>query len=189
MLVIRYNQGSADLSFLRAKAMPLAAAAIVVIAFAAMSAYADLYKLRKSEAALDKRLAAESTEVFGKQLGADEVLGKVSPQGGGDENPMPKMTAYDLLLALSTAMPAKDQIKIDIQDLDIKPGKIIVRAMSGKTDARDALQGIKLLEESLRKWESPSGKSKCFADFPTPESQPGPDGTRNFTLTIKTTCL
>jgi general secretion pathway protein L len=179
----------ADLSFLRAKAMPLLAASIVVIAFAAISAYANLYKLRKSEAALDKRLALESAEVFGKPMSATEVLDKVSPsKGGADENPMPKMTAYDLLLALNTAMPAKDQIKIDIQDLDIKPSKITVRAVSAQTDARDALQGIKLLEESLRKWESP-GKAKCFADFPTPESQPGQDGTRTFTLTIKTTCL
>jgi general secretion pathway protein L len=178
----------ADLSFLRAKAVPLAAAAIVVVAFSAISAYANLYKLRNSEAALDKRLALESAEVFGKAMSADEVLGKVSPSAGGaDENPMPKMTAYDLLLALNTATPGKDQIKIDIQDLDIKPGKIVVRAVSGKTEARDALQGIKLLEESLKKAES--NKQKCFADFPTPESQPGPDGSRNFTLTIKTTCL
>jgi general secretion pathway protein L len=178
----------ADLSFLRAKAMPLAAAAIVVVAFAAVSAYANLYKLRKSEAALDKRLALESAEVFGKPLSAAAVLGRVSPQGDADENPMPKRTAYDLLLALNLAMPGKDQIKIDIQDLDIKPGKIVVRAVSGQTEARDALQGIKLLEESLKKAGSP-GKLKCFGDFPTPESQPGPDGTRNFTLTIKTTCL
>jgi general secretion pathway protein L len=179
----------ADLSFLRAKAIPLLAAGIVVIAFAAISAYANLYKLRKAETALDKRLALESVEVFGKQMTATQVLDKVSPsKNGGDENPMPKMTAYDLLLALNSAMPAKDQIKIDIQDLDIKPGKITVRAVSAQTDARDGLQGIKLLEESLRKWESPS-KAKCFADFPTPESQPGQDGTRTFTLTIKTTCL
>jgi len=178
----------ADLSFLRAKAVPLAAAVIVVIGFAAISAYADLYKLRKSEAALDKRLALESAEVFGKPLTADEVLGRVSPQSGDGENPMPKMTAYDLLLALNAAMPGKDQIKIDIQDLDIKPAKITVRAVSGTTDARDALQGIKLLEEALKKSESPA-KPSCFADFPTPESQPGPDGTRNFTLTIKTSCL
>ncbi len=178
----------ADLSFLRAKAVPLAAAVVVVIGFAAVSAYADLYKLRKSEAALDKRLALESAEVFGKPLTADEVLGRVAPQSAANEDPMPKTTGYDLMLALNAAIPAKDQIKLDIQDLDIKPGKITVRAVSGSTETRDALQGIKLLEEALKKAEAPD-KQKCFADFPTPESQPGPDGTRNFTLTIKTPCL
>ncbi|HWM88021.1 MAG TPA: pilus assembly protein PilM, partial [Kofleriaceae bacterium] len=178
----------ADLSFLRAKAMPLAAAAIVVMAFAAISAYANLYKLRKSEAALSKRLALESAEVFGSQLSARDVLQRVSPQGGAGDNPMPKMTAYDLLLGMNTAIPAKDQVKIDIEELDIKPTKIVVRAVSGTTDTREPLQGIKLLEDSLKKWESP-GKLKCFADFPPPESQPGKDGGRNFTLTIKTPCL
>lgn len=177
----------ADLSFLRAKAMPLAAAAIVVVAFAAISAYANLYKLRKSEAALSRRLALESAEVFGSQLSADQVLQRVSPQG--DDNPMPKMTAYDLLLALSASMPAKDQVQIDVDEVDIKPTRVTISAVSAKTDARDALQGIKLLEDSLKKYESP-GKQKCFADFPPPESQPGREGgTRSFKLTIKTPCL
>jgi general secretion pathway protein L len=177
----------ADLSFLRAKAMPLAAAAIVVVAFAAISAYANLYKLRKSEAALAKRLALESAEVFGKQMSAGEVLQRVSPQG--DDNPMPKMTAYDLLLAVSGAMPPKDQVKIDVEELDFKPAKITLKATATKTDTRDALASIKLMEESLKKWESAT-KLKCFADFPPPESQPGRDGgTRTFSLTIKTPCL
>jgi len=177
----------ADLSFLRAKAMPLAAAAIVVVAFAAISAYANLYKLRKSEAALSRRLALESAEVFGSQLSADQVLQRVSPQG--DDNPMPKMTAYDLLLALSASMPAKDQVQIDVQEVDIKPTRISINAVSARTEARNALQGIKLLEDSLKKYESP-GKLKCFADFTPPESQPGSEGgTRSFKLTIKTPCL
>jgi general secretion pathway protein L len=180
----------ADLSFLRAKAVPLAAAAIVVVAFAAISSYANLYKLRKSETALDKRLALESAEVFGSALSASEVLDRVSPQAGSaNENPMPKMSAYDLLLALNAAMPSKEQVKIDVQDLDIKPGKIVVRAVSAKVAEREALPGIKLLEEALKKFESP-GKQKCFADFPAPESRAGPDGTtREFTLTIKTPCI
>jgi general secretion pathway protein L len=179
----------ADLSFLRAKAMPLVAAAIVMVAFAAISAYANLYKLRKSEAALSKRLALESAEVFGSPMTATQVLQRVSPQG--DDNPMPKMTAYDLLLALSAAMPPKDQVKIDVEEVDIKPGKITVRAVSSKMDdTHDALQGFKLAEDALKKWEAPGSKRKCFADFPPPESQPGKDGgTRSFSLTIKTPCL
>ena len=178
----------ADLSFLRAKAMPLVAAAIVMVAFAAISGYANLYKLRKSEAALGKRLALESAEVFGSPLSATQVLQRVSPQG--DDNPMPKMTAYDLLLALSAAMPGKDQVKIDVEEVDIKPAKITVRAVSAKMDdTHDALLGIKMTEDALKKWTSP-GKLKCFAEFPPPESQPGKDGgTRSFSLTIKTPCL
>ena len=172
----------ADLSFLRAKAVPLAAAALLIIAFAAVSAYANLFRLRKAEKALDKRLAVESAEVFGKRMSGQEVLDQVSPSGGPGDNPMPKMTAWDLLLAFNTALPPKEEVKIDVEDIDIKQGKITVKAVSTPTATQNALAGIKTLEASLK-------KSKCFADFPSPQSQPGRDDNREFTLTIKTPCL
>jgi len=173
----------ADLSFLRAKAVPLAAAALLIIAFAAVSAYANLFRLRKAEKALDKRLAIESAEVFQKQMSAKEVLDQVAPAGGAaGDNPMPKMTAWDLMLAFNSALPPKEEVKIDIEDFDIKQGKITVKAVSAPTQTQNALAGIKTLEGSLK-------KSKCFADFPSPQSQPGRDDNREFTLTIKTPCL
>lgn len=172
----------ADLSFLRAKAVPLSAAALAIIACAALTAYADLYQLKKSGRALDKRLALESTEILGKALSASDVLDRVSPSGGsGDDSPMPKMTGYDVLLAFNKALPAKDQVKIDVQDIDIKAGAIVVRAISAPTANQDALAGIKVLESSLK-------KSTCFANFSNPGSQPGRDETRDFTITIKTSC-
>lgn len=171
----------ADLSFLRAKAVPLAAAALLIIAFAAVSAYANLFRLRKAEKALDKRLSVESAEVFQRQMTAREVLDQVSPTGATD-NPMPKMTAWDLMLAFNAALPPKEEVKIDVEDVDIKQGKITVKAVSAPTATQNALAGIKTLEGSLK-------KSKCFADFPSPQSQPGRDDNREFTLTIKTPCL
>ena len=67
-----------------------------------MNAYFALYKLRKAEAALEERLAVESAEAFGQALDADQVLGRIDPEGVvGSAGIMPKMTAYDLLLALT----------------------------------------------------------------------------------------
>lgn len=172
----------ADLSFLRAKAVPLAAAALLIIAFAALSAYANLFRLRKAERALDKRLAAESAEVMGKQMTAREILDQTSASGATADNPIPKMTAWDLLLAFNAALPPKEEVKIDVEDIDIKQGKITVKAVSAPTPTQNALAGIKTLEGSLK-------KSKCFADFPSPQSQPGRDDNREFTLTIKTPCI
>src|SRR5678810_275992 len=54
-----------DLSFLRAKAVPLGAAVLAVAAFAAGSAYADLYRLRKAEKTLSTRIASETQELYG----------------------------------------------------------------------------------------------------------------------------
>jgi general secretion pathway protein L len=173
----------ADLSFLRARAVPLAAAALAVIAFAALSAYANLWKLRKAEKALDTRLALETVQVFGRQMSASDVLEQVSPTGAATDNPMPKMTAWDLLLAFNEVLPPKTEVKIDIGDVDIKPGKVSVRGVSAPTDSQRALKGIKTLEESLK-------GSTCFADV-TSQSQPGRDDSLEFTLTIKTSeeCL
>jgi len=172
----------ADLSFLRAKAVPLAAAVLLIIAFAALSAYANLFRLRKAERALDKRVAAESAEVMGKQMTAREILDQTSASGVTADNPMPKMTAWDLLLAFNAGLPPKEEVKIDVEDIDIKQGKITVKAVSTPTPTQNALAGIKTLEGSLK-------KSKCFADFPSPQSQPGREDNREFTLTIKTPCM
>ncbi|HUS63946.1 MAG TPA: pilus assembly protein PilM [Kofleriaceae bacterium] len=177
----------ADLSFLRAKATPLAAAILVIIAFAAASAYAHLHTLRKAEAALDKRLALETVEAFGKQMTAQEVLDEVNPAAAGagaaGGSPLPEKTARALLIEFNEALPPRAEVKIDVGSIDIKPGKVAVTGVSTNTETQNALAAIKALEASLK-------KSKCFADFPSPQIQPGStDDTRTFTLTIKTACL
>lgn len=176
----------ADLSFLRAKATPLAAAALAVVAFAAVASYAKLHKLRKAEAALDKRLALETVEAFGRQMTAQEVLDQVNPAAagaGGAGSPIPEKTARDLLVEFNDALPPRAEVKIDVGSIDIKPSKVTVTGVSADMPTQNALAAIKALEASLK-------KSKCFADFPSPQIQPGStDDTRTFTLTIKTACL
>ncbi len=172
----------ADLSFLRTKVRSIAAALVAIMAFGVLSAYTGVRKLRGAEETLDRRVALESAEAFGEQLSATDVLERVGPVDGGRiVNPVPAMTAYDMLLAFNEALPAKDKAVLDIKTVDIKPGKVLVKASSSPFDEVSALQGIKNLEESLK-------ASKCFKDFPSPESQPGANDTRQFSLTIKSTC-
>jgi general secretion pathway protein L len=172
----------ADLSFLRARLTQLTAAALVLIAFAAGNAYTSLYKLRKNEAALAQRLAVESAEAFGKQLSAGDVLDRIQPTGDGkSDSPLPAMTAYDLLLAFNAALPARSEVTIDVGEIDIKPGKVVVRATSSPSGQVGALTGVEAVETALK-------KNKCFADIAT-ESQPGANDTAEFTLTIKTECM
>jgi general secretion pathway protein L len=180
------RQGSlaykADLSFLRAKAGQLVAAALVLIAFAAGSAYASLYKLRSAEAVLDERLAIESTEAFGESLEADEVLDRIGPaEDGKRKTPIPEMTAYDILLAINTKLPARDVVHIEIHEVDIKAEKISLRGTATPTEKEDALAGIDKLEEELK-------KSKCFKDYTMGETQPGANDSREFSLSIKSSC-
>ena len=171
-----------DASFLRSKIRSIAAAAVAVMAFGVLSAYTGVSKLRSAEEVLDKRVALESTAALGEQLSASAVLMRVGPvEGGGRMSPVPNMTAYDMLLAFNAALPPKDKAVIDVSEIDIKAGKVVVKAASAPFEAISALQGIKNLEESLR-------ASECFKDFTSPESQPGANDTRQFTLTIKSGC-
>lgn len=169
-----------DLSFLRAKAVPLAAAVLIVIAFASVNAYAHLFRLRKAEQALDKRVALESTQVLKKKMTADEVLEHVGPVGAGGDSPIPERTAYDLLLAFNEALPPKSDVTIDVEDIDIKPSKVTVRGVAQPSETKKALEVIKVLEANLK-------SSKCFSDFAS-ESKPGRDDSREFTLTISVEC-
>jgi general secretion pathway protein L len=172
----------ADLSFLRAKVAQLTAAALILVAFAAASAYASLYRLRKAEEVLATRLAVESTEAFGQAQSAPEVLARIAPTAGGKpDTPLPETTAYDVLLAFNTALPPRADVTVDIDEIDIKAGKVTVRGTSSKTGAVEAQDVLKSVTTALK-------KHKCFKDL-SDESQPGTDGTRSFTLSIKTECL
>jgi general secretion pathway protein L len=174
----------ADLSFLRTKVRTLAIAAVAIMAFFVISAKTGISKLRKAEEILDRRVALESAEAIGESLSAKEVLERVGPVKKGGKvklSPIPDMTAYDMLLAFNSALPKKDKAVLDVSEIDIKPGKLIVKAASSPLEGVSALQGIKNLEESLK-------ASKCFKEFTSPESQPAANESRSFTLTIKSTC-
>jgi len=166
-----------DLSFLRAKAIPLGAAVLFIAAFAAGSAYADLYRLRKAEKTLTTRLATESAEAFqGKSKTADEIIGSTAPGGGGlRASPLPKASAYDILLEISSKVPPKEKISLDIDKLDITDQKI---DLSGTVKTPEE---IDLLVTALR-------EIKCFKDITRGPTEA--DGElRKFKLTIPAQCM
>lgn len=165
-----------DFSFLRAKAVPIGAAVLAVAAFAAGSAYADLYRLRKAETILATRLANETSEMYGSTKTAAEVLSSAGASGTAALSPMPKMTAYDILLEINSRLPPKDQITLDIDRLDIDDQKV---DMSGTAKTGEE---IDLLVASLK-------KISCFKEIQRGATETGDDGVKKFKLTIPTTCM
>jgi Tfp pilus assembly PilM family ATPase len=165
-----------DLSFLRAKAVPIGVGVLAVAAFAAVSAYADLYRLRKAEKTLATRLANESTEVFGAQKTAAEVLGSSGASGGVAASPLPKMSAYDILLEINSKVPAKDKITLDIEKLDIDDQKVDISGSVAKAEEID------LLVTELK-------KVTCFKEIQRGATETGEGGVKKFKLTIPTTCM
>ena len=166
-----------DLSFLRGKAVQLGAAALAIAAFAAGSAYADLYSLRKSERTLNARLAEETQQMYGSQKSADDVLGTSGPGGAGPSaSPIPKATAYDVLLDINSHIPPKEKITLDIDKLDIDEQKVDI---SGTVKTPEELD---LLVAELNKIE-------CFKEVQRGPTEPGENGTKRFHLTITAQCM
>ena len=168
---------SLDFSFLRQKAVPLGVSALAIAAFAAFSAYADLYRLKKAEKTLNTRLANETSEMYGSAKTAGEVLSSTAPGGanGPGGSPVPRMTAYDLLLEVNSHVPPKDKITLDVDKLEIDNEKV---DMSGTAKTPEE---IDLLVSELH-------KSDCFKDIQRGPTETGEGGVKKFRLTIAVAC-
>ncbi|HUS27763.1 MAG TPA: pilus assembly protein PilM [Kofleriaceae bacterium] len=164
-----------DLSFLRAKAVQLGVAALAMAAFAAFSAYADLYRLRKSEKALTTRLANESTEVFGAPRTASEVLSSSGANGSSQASPLPKMSAWDVMLEVSAHVPPKDKITLDIDKLDIDENKVDIT-------------GIAKTPKEIDDFVVELKKIECFKEPQRGQTDTTEQGTK-FRITIPSTCM
>ena len=179
---------SMDLTFLRAKAVPLGVAVLAISAFAAGSARANLYRLDKAGTVLANRLAIESALVYGKAKTTDEILGTTKTTGGSSSlaggSPVPKLTAYDVLIELSESLPGKDKATIDVENIVVEPDQV---KLSGTAKTSDE---IVLILSKLKDVE-------CFKTI-TPGAQGTKDvvrasGTKEsvktFEITIKAQCM
>jgi len=166
-----------DFSFLRAKAAPLGAAALAIAAFAAGSAYADLYRVRKAEKVLATRLASESQDQFGAARSADAVLESTGPGGTTASSPMPRLTAYDLLLEISSHVPPKDKVTLDIERMTIDDTKVDFNGTARSSEEIDTLI------TELKKVE-------CFKNNVTRgPTDTLPNGVKRFKVTITAQCM
>jgi general secretion pathway protein L len=164
-----------DLSFVRAKAVQLGVAALAMAAFAAGSAYADLYRLRKSEKALATRLANESTEVYGAPKTAEDILNMTGPGGGAAASPLPKMSAYDILIEISAHVPPKDKITLDVDRVDIDDQKI---------DLSGTAKTPKEIDDLITELK----KVECFKEPQRGPTESSGDSVK-FRITIPTQCM
>jgi general secretion pathway protein L len=166
-----------DFSFLRAKAVPLGAAVLAIAAFAAGSAYADLYRVRKAEKVLTARFASEAEELPGPgPHTVESVLEQTSATGAAAASPMPKLSAYDILLDISAHIPPKDKITLDIEKIIIDDAKVDLSGTTKKAEEIDVLIA------ELKKIE-------CFKNNVTRgPTDTTPNGVR-FKITITAQCM
>ena len=165
-----------DLSFLRAKAVPLGAAVLAIAACAAGSAYADLYRMRKAEKILAKRVVDESSMHFGSPRTVADILSSTAGGAIPQASPLPRMSAYDILLEISSKVPPKDKITLDIDRLDITDQKVDMDGTVAKPEELDLL--VKELQSI-----------KCFKEVTRGQTSTGENNTLKFKLTIPAQCM
>jgi general secretion pathway protein L len=165
----------ADFGFLRQKAGYLAAITLVLVAFAAGNAYAALYQLRKERGILADRLKTTSTEILGAPATVAEVEEKITPKK--EEDPLPKSSAFDQVVEISRKLPPRQDVKLDVAELDVRKDKVMFKAT---TDSRKAIDDI---EASLKGIEcfSDIQRGKIVEDTATKEV--------DFQLTITSKCM
>jgi general secretion pathway protein L len=180
----------ADLSFLRGQATKLAAMLLVVVAFAAGNAYAALYNLRKAEKVLNERLVLETTDTFGRSMSASEAINAAESKTGpgATGSPLPKMTAYDIILDINKRLPTQKEIKVDVSDIDIKRNRITIKAETFNREKTDSLP-------ELRAIDGPAAIVKrlktqeCFTDVQRGNITAGRDDSKKFSITITSKCM
>ncbi len=164
----------ADFTFLRQKAIYLIGAAMFIVAFAAVDGFAAFYKLRAEKKILDEKLSVATTELWGEAVAPEDVETKISPKK--NESPLPKHTAFDLLVEISKRVPARDKAKLELIELDIKKDKVTLKAST------DTAASIDEIEKGLK-------GLTCFEDVQRGRVQSGTADSKEFTLTITSKCM
>ncbi|MBZ0231719.1 MAG: hypothetical protein K8M05_05165, partial [Deltaproteobacteria bacterium] len=167
-----------DMSFVKTKLTQVAVALLVVLVFAGAAAYAELRKLRAADKVLTERVAVESKEYFGTAKSVPDLLALTTGDVAPGESPLPRMSAYDLLLAINAKLPARDKVTLDVTDFDIKDNKINLKA-SAKTP-----EEIDQIEAALK--EIPCIKA---GEITRGSTTNGPNGEKNFSFSIRTECM
>ncbi|MBE7453269.1 MAG: pilus assembly protein PilM [Kofleriaceae bacterium] len=165
-----------DMTFVKTKLTQVAIALLVVLVFAGASAYAGLRKLRAADELLTRRVAQESKEHFGASKSVPELLALTTGDVGPGESPLPRMSAYDLLLTINGKLPPRDKVTLDVTDLDIKDNRVSLKA-SAKTP-----EEIDLIEAALK-------EITCIKEITRGSTTSGASGEKNFSFTMRTECM
>ncbi len=165
-----------DLSFLRARAHRLAFAAVAIIACITASGWAAHYKLRKAQTVLTERVAVESAELFEVPQSPDTIINGSNTAGAGATTPMPKMTAWEILLEISNKLPAREKVTIDVESIEIDASRIVIRGVAKSVDEIDAIQAV-------------FTPDTCFQDVVRGPVQQNNEQKWQFDLSMKNGCM
>jgi general secretion pathway protein L len=166
-----------DKSVFREKLFALATAVVLLLVFGTVSAYATMSGLRREEAVLDKQLRQATRRVLGRPISDPWKVSSTLKRGATSKNAgIPKMTAVDVLDLVSRHVPPGEEVKLDVNRVDIKPTKTYVKGTA------DSLSAVGNIVKALKKVD-------CFKEITSGKISEVSGGKKQFTLTISTKCF
>jgi general secretion pathway protein L len=169
-------QYKASFSVVRQKAGHLAALAAAVLICAGIDGSMALARLTKQKEQLQAQLKGATQELFGEPRTDARQISTLLRKGFKDEMaPLPKATAFEFFGEISRHMPPGDKIKLDVNEIDIKPKKTTIRGtVDSATAVEDIIGALKGLD--------------CVEDVNKAGAVSEVSGGKQFTLNINSKC-
>ena len=169
-------QYRASFSVVRQRAGHLLVLAAAVLACAGIHAIITMRRLSTEQRVLKTQFQAAAKSLFGdSHLEAADVSAALRRNHKDEMVALPKATAYDLLDEISHHIPTADKVKIDIEDLDIRPKKTSIK---GTIDSAAAVDEIVARLKEI----------ECFEDISKGPITEVAGGARQFSLVINSKC-
>jgi len=166
----------ASFSVLRQRAWRLGTLAALVIFSVGLDTTMAYSKAQKERERLSADLEAATTELFGKSDTNAKNVTLLMNRGFREEMPpVPVSTAYDLLKEVSERLPAKEDIKLDVLQIDIRPRKTFIKGLI------DSVASVDKVVDAFKEIE-------CFEEISKGAITEVAGGEKQFTLTIKSKC-
>jgi general secretion pathway protein L len=161
--------------YLREKIPMLSGLAAVIAVSFGFSTVAEVRALDAEHEMLGARLGAASRDVLGEEISdparAKELL-ETGP-GKADEDPLPHIDAFDVMVQLSKAVP-KDVVH-DLVELDVQRGKVVLQGVvPAVADSDTIVKGMK--------------ENHCFKDVNVARTSTFTEGKHKYTLELELKC-
>ncbi len=128
--------------FLREKLPLLSGLAAAIFISFMFSTWAELRALDREAEVLSTALASLSKEVLDEETSDPERVMDLVDKGPGkkEQDPMPKVDAFDVIVELSKSIPTS--VTHDIREFDMQRGKVKVQGVVGSTDEAQSIATV-----------------------------------------------
>jgi general secretion pathway protein L len=161
--------------YLREKIPMLSGLAAVIAVSFGFSTVAEVRALDAEREMLGARLAAATRDVLGEEITEPDKAKELLESGPGkaDEDPLPRIDAFDVMVQLSKSVPK--EVVHDVVDLDVQRGKVIVQGVVPAVADSDIIaKGMK--------------ENRCFKDVNVVRTSTFTEGRHKYTLELELKC-